>query len=465
MFRMDQVLWKKEDIAKLLEQKIEQDLDQITGVSIDTRSIKKGDMFFALKGENFDGNAFVDEAIQKGASMCIANKSAEVQESNRHKVIFVKNVVDSLNTLAVHRRASLKGKVIGITGSIGKTSTKEMLQLALSSVGKTYATAKSFNNHYGLPLSLVQTPIDTDFCILELGMNHAGEIRNLSKIAQPDIGIIINVHPTHLEFFDSIVEIAYAKAEIFEHIQTGGVGVINASSAHYSILHEQACKHEIQTVAFGNGMKSDCHINSIEQLPNGDKIAHINCMERNIQQKFDKDVGEHLIENSLGIFICLSLLKVNMETAQKALEKFTPFLGRGQVFELSNGISLIDESYNSSPAALAAAIKNAATHKKKDGRVLAILGDMKELGKKEVDFHKSINLEGIDKIFCVGNLMKHLYDEVDDQIQGAFTKNADEMANIIAQHLQNDDLVLVKGSNSMNTKLIVAKITKEFAKN
>jgi UDP-N-acetylmuramoyl-tripeptide--D-alanyl-D-alanine ligase len=458
---MKQILWNKQEIAESLGQNIEQDLDHITGVSIDTRSIEKGDMFFAIRGENFNGNNFANEAIEKGASLCIVDEIVTVKESNKHKVILVKSVMEALNNLASYRRNSLKGKVIGITGSVGKTSTKEMLKLALSSVGKTYATAKSFNNHYGTPFSLVQTPLDTDFCILELGMNHAGEIRYLSEMARPDIAIVVNIHPTHLEFFNSVEEIAYAKAEIFENVKASGFGIINADNAHYAILHEQAAKFGVKTLAFGNAVNSDCQIIDIEQLENGDKMTHIHCMDKNIQQKFNKDVGEHLIQNSLAIFICLTLLNVDMASPQKALEQFVPFLGRGQILNLSNNITLIDESYNSSPAALLASINNAVLRKKNESRVVAILGDMKELGKEEVDFHKSVNLEGVDKIFCVGSLMKHLYDGANAKLQGACTNNSEEMANIISKHLQNNDIILVKGSYSMNMKLIVERIKKE----
>ena len=453
-----QVLWSKDELSKALGQKIHQETHDIIGVSIDTRTIEKGDIFLAIKGNNFDGNAFANEAIGKGASLCIIDDIYKVSEKNRDKVVLVNDVTNALNSMAKYRRNSLKGKVIGITGSVGKTSTKEMLSLALSACGKTYASLKNFNNHYGLPLSLVRTPIDTEFCILELGMSATGEIRDLSKIAQPNIAIITNVEAVHLQSFDSIAEIAYAKAEIFKNIKASSFGILNIDNIYYDILYQQACRSGVQTIAFGNSAKSDCYIKEIKYLANGEQLIDINCLGKDIQQKFCKDVGKHLIFNSLAVFACLNLLKVNMTAAQKALEKFTPFTGRGKITILSNNIILIDESYNASPVAVAVSIENLVSRKKENSRAIAVLGDMKELGKEEIKFHQNINLKGIDKVFCVGQLMKQLYDKTYHDIRGAFASNAEEMAKIILNHIQENDIILVKGSHSMNMKLIVEKL-------
>ncbi len=457
-----QILWNKAELADALKQKIDQDLGNITGASIDTRTIETGDIFLALKGNNFDGNAFSDEAIEKGASLCIVDEIDKIKENNRNKIILVENVADALNSLAKYRRNSLKGKVICITGSLGKTTTKEMLRSTLSACGKTHASSRNLNNHYGLPLSLIRTPVDTEFCILELGMSSVGEIRSLSKIAQPNIAIITNVEAVHLEFFNSITEIAYAKAEVFENMKLPSFGIINISHIHSDILRQQADKNGVQIIAVGNNIQADCYIVKTERLANGDQLVDINCLGKNIQQKFSKDIGKHLINNSLAVFACVSLLNANLTVTQKALEKFMPFTGRGEITKLSHNITLIDESYNASPVAVAASIKNLTSRKKENSRAIAILGDMKELGKKEIRFHQSINLEGVDKIFCVGSLMKQLYDKACHSVKGAFTKNAEEMADIIANYIQNSDTILIKGSFSMNMKLIVEKIKKEF---
>ena len=336
-----QVLWNKDELSKALGQKVNQSCCDITGVSIDTRTIAKGDLFLALKGNNFDGNAFVDEAIVKGASLCIVDNIDKVKEKNRDKIVLVSNVANALNELAIYRRNSLQGKVICITGSVGKTNTKEMLGLALSANGKTYASYKNFNNHYGLPLSLMRTPIDTEFCILELGMSRTGEIKHLSKIAQPNIAIITNVEAVHLEFFNSVTEIAYAKAEIFEGMKTPSFAILNMDNIYYDILYKQALKKGIQTITFGSSTKSNYYISNTRYLANGDQLVAINCSGKTIQQKFHKDIGKHIIFNSLAVFACLNLLNTNLAIAQKALEKFTLFAGKGEITILPNNIMLV----------------------------------------------------------------------------------------------------------------------------
>jgi UDP-N-acetylmuramoyl-tripeptide--D-alanyl-D-alanine ligase len=457
------ILWDINEIGKALNWTAKSEfIIPITGVSIDSRTIEKGDMFFALSGENFNGNDFIDDAIQKGASVCISDDIKKVNSSNVKNVIQVENVSNALNSLASYRRKSLKGMVIGITGSLGKTSTKEMFKLALSSCGKTFATKKNLNNHYGVPLSLISCPKDVDFCILELGMGAKGEIANLSKIAKPNIAVITNIHPVHLEFFNSTEEIAYAKSEIFENMAQPSFGILNSNSNHFDIQSNQAKKYEIKIHTFGKDSDANCYIKSIDKYDKIHKIANINCYNKNYEQKFDANVGEHLIFNSLAIFICAISLNLNLSSIQKSLENFKPQSGRGEVINLKNNIKLVDESYNSSPEAVASALQNLKSLKTINSRIIAILGDMKELGKNEIDFHKNIELEGVDKIFCVGKLMENLYKHSNQKIRGAYTENSTQMAEIITDCIREDDIILVKGSFSVDMKLIVDKIKNEF---
>ncbi len=460
---MKKILWDINEINTALNWTAESEfITSITGVSIDSRTIEEGDMFFALSGENFNGNDFIDDAIQKGASVCISDDIKKVNSSNIKKVIQVDNVFDALNLLAIYRRKSLKGLVIGITGSLGKTSTKEMFKLALSSCGKTFATKKNLNNHYGLPLSLVSCPKDTDFCILELGMSAKGEIANLTKIAKPSIAIITNIHPVHLEFFDSTKEIASAKSEIFENMAQPSFGILNRNSNYFDVQYNQAEKYKVKIHTFGKDTQADCYIKSIVKHDKTHKTAYINCYNKNYEQKFNANVGEHLIFNSLAIFICAISLNLNLNFIQKALENFKPQSGRGEVIDLNNNIKLVDESYNSSPEAIVSALQNLKSLKTDNSRIIAILGDMKELGEKEVDFHKNIQLDEVDKIFCVGKLIKNLYQSSNQNIRGEYTENSTQMAKIITDYIREDDIILVKGSFSMNMKLIVDKIKNEF---
>ena len=460
---MKNVLWSKKELEDALNYKDVNYFSDVTGASIDTRTIKKGDMFFALSGENFNGNEFIDIALQKGASLCFTDDIEKVRLDNRKKVIKVNKVAKALNTLAEYRRQSINGKLIGITGSVGKTSTKEMLKLVLSNCGKTFASTKNFNNHYGVPLSLINCPKDVDFCVLELGMSNKGEILNLTKIAKPNISIITNIHPVHLEFFASTEDIAYAKLEIFENMQQPGFAILNEGSLHFNIQLKQAKKFGLEIFTFGKFAESNCYIKDIID-DKGVKKVKIRCFNQDFEQNFDKSVGDHLIYNSLAIFICANVLNVDLTEIQKALINFKPQSGRGELIELQGHIKLIDESYNSSPEALSSAVKNALSLKKTNGRILAILGDMKELGAKEVEFHKNINIDRIDKVFCVGKLMKNLYDNSAEEVKGAYEENSEEMSKIINDYIKENDIILVKGSLSMQMKSIVDSIKNKWTK-
>ncbi len=460
---MKQILWNKSELSHALQRALDHKFfTNITGVSIDSRSIIEGDMFFALSGNNYNGNNFIDEALQKGASICFSDDITKVKLFNIKRVIDVKNVLKTLNFLARYRRNALKATLIAITGSLGKTSTKEMFKLALSSNGKTFANDKNLNNHYGMPLSLVKCPKNIEFCILELGMSAKGEIANLVDIAKPDVVIITNIYPVHLAFFRSIKEISYAKSEIFKNVNDQGFAILNNESNYFEVQMKEAQQYSVQTFTFSTNNDANCYIKKIEINDDKYKSVKIQCFDVEFNQKFHFIVGEYLIANSLPLFICVHVLKLNLTLVQKSLETFKPKLGRGEVINLKK-IKLIDDSYNSSPDAVRLAIKNAKSFKFENSRLLAILGDMKELGDCEVDFHKNVQLDGIDKIFCVGKLMKNLFNQTNNNIRGVYTNDSIEMAKIITDYIIENDIILIKGSCSMNMKLIVDQIKSKFS--
>ena len=454
---MKQILWSKKELSNALGYSINHAiLTDITGISIDSRTINKGDMFFALVGTHFNGNDFIDEAIQKGASICFSDSSMNIKN-----VIKVDSILDTLNKLAKYRRNTLKGKLIAITGSLGKTTTKEMFKSAFSISKKTFANIKNFNNHYGVPISLIQCPKDVKFCILELGMNAKGEIAHLTNIVKPDIIVITNIYPVHLKSFQSIKEIAYAKSEIFKNTNNQGIAILNNESYHIDIQISEAQKHNIRIFTFGKNDTADCYIKSIKKTGDKLKTIKINCFNKYIEQHLQSIVGEHLIYNALSLFICAYILKYNLNLVQQALKNFYPQPGRGKVINLKN-IILIDESYNSSPEALKMAIKNLKSLKVNGSRLLAILGDMNELGEQSVDFHKKVKLDGIDKVFCVGKLMKNLYNQANNNVKGLCENKAIDMADIITKHIVKNDIILVKGSLCMNMKIIIDRIKDKF---
>ncbi|MFQ3307614.1 MAG: UDP-N-acetylmuramoyl-tripeptide--D-alanyl-D-alanine ligase [Candidatus Midichloriaceae bacterium] len=444
-------LWNKKDLEKALHSNITADITNVTAVSIDTRSLKSGDIFFAIKGDNFDGHDFVSEAIKLGATLCVVEKEISVCPEYENKLLKVKSVSESLNKLGEYRRKALDAKVICITGSLGKTTTKNMLHSVLKEYGKTHSTSKNFNNHYGVPLTLANTPLDTDYCVLELGMNHSGEIDIISKIAKPDIAIITNVHNVHMEFFHSIEGIAKAKAEIIPNITKNGKLIAHKNIVNEAIFQKLAKENDVEVFWFGDQKNEDCFI---ENYNNND--YKIDCCKKIVNQKFHPDLGKHLAFNALSIFLCLSLLKIkDLKKAQEILTKIKPSSGRGEIIDLPNNISVIDESYNSSPKALESAIKNLIARKKEGGRSVAILGDMKELGKDEINIHKSIQISQIDKLFSVGHLMQSLYEEVDKKVQGIKTNTSEELAKSILTYIKKNDTILVKGSYSMRMWKII----------
>lgn len=458
---MKRILWNKKELSHALGCCINYtSLAGITGISIDSRTINKGDMFFALVGNNFNGNDFIDEAIQKGASICFSDNLKNVTVSNIQNVIKVDSIPNTLNRLAKYRRNTLKGRLIAITGSIGKTSTKEMFKSAFSLSKQTFANIKNFNNHYGVPISLIQCPKDVDFCILELGMSAKGEIAHLTNIVKPDIVVITNIHPVHLESFQSIRDIAYAKSEIFKNTNNQGIAILNNKSRYLDVQISEAQKYNMRIFTFGNN-KADCYIKSIKKISDKIKNIKIKCFDRDIEQHFQSVVGEHFLYNSLALFICAHICHYNLKLLYEPLKKFEPHSGRGKVIKL-RGIILIDESYNSNPEALKTAIRNLKSFKFDGSRLLAIIGDMNELGEKSVNFHKKVKLDGIHKVFCVGNLMKNLYNKMNNSIKGLYTNKAIDMANVITHYITKNDIILVKGSSSMNMKIIVDCIKNKF---
>ena len=331
---MKKTLWNKKELSEALSCSLQdKHFTDITGVSFDSRTIQKGDMFFAFTGKKLDGNNFINLAIKKGASLCFSDNIKNVNSLNIPKVIQVKSTYDTANTLAKYRRKTLCGKVIAITGSLGKTSTKEMLKFAFSSAKKVFANRKNFNNYYGVPMSLIECPKDVDFCILELGMSKKGEITHLVNIVEPNIAIITNVYPVHLEFFQSIEKIAYAKSEIFNNISRTKFVILNSESNYIKLQQNEAKKKHLKVFTFGKDNSSDCYIKETT-ICDKFKYLKIKCFGKYFQQKFQYIVGDHLVYNTLSLFILVYKLKLRPDLIINSLEKFRPLPGRGEVIKL-----------------------------------------------------------------------------------------------------------------------------------
>jgi len=420
-----------------------------SGVSIDTRTLKKGDLFVALKDIR-DGHEFVAQALENGAAAALVSYIPAGVDSD--KLLIVPDVLRGLEALgkAARKRA---GKVIAITGSVGKTSTKEMLRIALAGQGNLHASESSYNNHWGVPLTLARMPQNTDFAVIEIGMNHPGEIAPLSRLARPDVGIITNVAAVHMAAFASVEQIAAEKAAIFEGMQDTGISILNADIETSDILAKGAPG---KILRFGVALDADFHLQNVEVRANETRIRAI-IPGGNIAFTIGS-AGQHLALNALAALAAVQAIGGDITQAAEALGDWQAMAGRGGRWPLG-ALTLIDESYNANPASMAAALAMTAAS---NGRKTVILGDMLELGAQELAFHREImqnfGMADIDVIHCIGPRMKTLYDILPDKNRGEWAETAAAFVPKLGPLLEDMDVVMVKGSLGMHMRLIVDAI-------
>lgn len=431
------------------------------GVSINSRTLESGDIFIAIRGENFDGNDFAFDALQKGASLVIVSSINNDSLQDDKRVVLVKDTMVALTKMAKFARSRIKGKVIGVTGSVGKTSTKEMLKLALENQGDVFATEGSYNNHIGLPLSLSRLPADSDYAIIEMGMNHAGELADLTAIAIPDIAIITNIEAVHLEFFNSVSAIADAKSEIFNSMEAGGFAIINFDNPYHKILVSKAHNKQLNVVGFSEAQKTPACLMSYRQ-ENG--ISYIKAELFGKEYEYTLNApGKHLAYNSTAVLAAIKIAGAEVDCAAYNLSKFHSVKGRGQIHH-SKKIIVIDETYNASPVAVKAALNNLSNYRSQGKRLVAVLGDMAELGVNSPNFHKELEKDivnyKIDKIFTVGTYMKYLYEALPEGIKEAHTDNSEQMTEIIKKYVEEGDVILVKGRRTMKMENIIEALVK-----
>jgi UDP-N-acetylmuramoyl-tripeptide--D-alanyl-D-alanine ligase len=455
-------MWSKKSLEAALHQQVP-DL-QFGKITIDSRNVNKSDIFIGIKGENFDGSNFAIDALTMGASISITSFLPEKYSGDR--LIVVENTYsDGLIKLATYKRDNSDATYIGVTGSIGKTTTKEMLKLVLSN---SYASHGNLNNHYGLPLSL--SNIDySDFGIFELGMSSPGEISFLSKILRPDIAIITGIAPAHLEYFTSLDGIAAAKAEIIDGLSDSGVLVVNFDSPSLNVILKYSEEKNVVGYSYqGNAKAMVTLIKSEVVESNG--ILFTNVSARYGSGPSDeinytiRGIGKDLVENSLAILTTLVVANLDLRNIEKLID-FETVNGRGKIHYIEScDVKLIDESYNSNPTSLSAALyrMNLYSQSTKYKRKVAILGDMLELGPNEVDLHcnviNDIKKYEIDSLILVGGRMRYLYEIVDEQFKVAHFNNSTDVVTKIGELIESGDLVMVKGSNGMKMSAICSAI-------
>lgn len=434
-------------------------------VVIDSRAVRKGDLFVAIKGERFDGHDYVAAALENGAVAAMVSKVPDGVAAE--KLLVIADCMRGLELLAIAARSRCTGKVIGVTGSVGKTSTKEMLRIALSVHGECFATQGNFNNHIGVPLNLANMPANTDYAILEMGMNHGGEISHLTKMVRPDVAVITNVEAVHIEFFESIDGIADAKSEIFEGVTQGGAAIINRDSPHYGYVFEKAAAQNIATISsFGAHEKADCRLASYEPgTPFSDVAASI---DGTLYRYRLGAMGKHWAQTSLLVLLCAYHLRLDIEKTAQALASFCEPEGRGRPRVISvsgKSITLIDDSYNASAAAMRAAfvktdeIWRAGGSK---GRKIAALGDMLELGDHAQALHQQLaddlQVSGFDQVYSAGSLTKYIHDALPKGLRGDHMEKAQDLVAVLEKKLHDGDVLLVKGSHGSHMYEVAAAL-------
>jgi UDP-N-acetylmuramoyl-tripeptide--D-alanyl-D-alanine ligase len=451
------VLWTSGDAESATLGKVSRAFD-VTGLSIDTRTLKRGELFVALKGDQRDGHQFVKAAFEAGAGAALVQRAVADAPAGA-ALLTVANTQRGLEDLARASRARSRAQVVAVTGSAGKTTTKEMLRLALGSLGRTHVSAASYNNHWGVPLSLASMPQNMAYGVFEVGMNHFGEIRALVGFVKPHVALITTIAPAHLEFFETCEAIADAKSEIFEGIASGGAAVLPVDSPYAARLKARARQsHVSRILGFGTDSSADACLKDIETSDDGMKITS-RILGRDVHFRLGA-TGAHNAANAVGALLSVAALDGDVLNAAAALSEFAALKGRGARVELKvkgANVSLLDESYNANPASMAAALGNLG--ETRGTRRIAVLGDMLELGPEGPSLHAglaaAIEDARADLVFLCGAQMAALWDKIPPPQRGAYGAKSADIAQALVAQLKDGDVVLVKGSLGSKMAVIV----------
>ena len=440
----------------------------VHGVSIDTRTLQVGDLFVALKADR-DGHEFVAQALKNGASAAMVSRVPEGVEDNA-PLLLVDDVLQGLEALGRAARARTKAKVVGVTGSVGKTSTKEMLRIVLGGQGKTHAAEASYNNHWGVPLTLARMPVDADFAVIEIGMNHPGEIAPLAKMARPDVAVITTVAPAHLEAFESVEEIAREKAAIFDGLTTDGVALINGDMDTATLVVGIARDQAFKVMQFGSLETADFASTKIDLI---DQTTIVHCQIQGTQTVFKIGApGRHFAMNALATLGVANHLGLDLAVALGDIGRWLPPKGRGtrerivmDVVDDHLAFELIDDAFNANPTSMIAALEVLSVAKTgQHAQRIAVLGDMLELGKDELEMHRVLAdqpfFSKIDLVHCVGSRMRALYEALPEEKRGRLCETAKELAQCAHVLVHSGDVLLVKGSKGSKVSLVVDAVRK-----
>jgi MurE/MurF fusion protein len=431
------------------------------GISINSKENLNKNLFIAIKGKKHDGHQFVSEALKKKANYCAVSKKLNTVRNK--KIIKVKSTFNFLKKLAIEKRNATKATIIAVTGSCGKTSLKTLLGTLLNKYENTFFSPKSYNNHYGVPVSLSSLEANHKFGVFEIGMSKSGEIKKLTELVKPDLAIITNIAESHIENFKNIHGIAKAKAEIMDNVKKGGTIILNRDDKFFNFLSAKAKKNNLKIVSFGLSKKSDVYPIHIKNFEN-----ETNVKVKIIDQVLSLNFRYLNIFNILSSLATLKILDLDIKKVLKNFKFVKSLSGRGKTHKINRfkvKFKLIDESYNANPLSMKNAIISLSKLKKNHFNKYLLLSDMLELGKKSDFYHKNlskiINNTDIDKVFVYGKKILNTYKYIKKKKQGNILQNLNDFDEIFSEVVKQDDYLMIKGSNAMGLNKLTANIIKE----
>lgn len=441
----------------------------VSGVSIDTRSLQPGDLFVALKGDR-DGHDFVAAAIAKGAAAAVVERGRAVEFAVAGPVLPVDDTFAALGRLGLAGRARSSAKIAAVTGSVGKTGTKEALRVVLSAQAATHASVASYNNHFGVPLTLARMPASAHYGVFEIGMNNPGEIAPLSAMVRPHVAVITTIEAVHLENLGSLEAIADEKSAIFSGLEPGGTAVINRDNPQFDRMCEHAAASPAgRLVTFGEHPDADVRMTRVILKPD---LSIVEAVVHGLPVTYKiGSPGKHIALNSLAVLAAAEALGADLAETAIAMGEVTPPSGRGERIELGeNGtrLMLLDESYNANPASMRAALSILGqVPVGLRGRRIAIMGDMLELGPEAPTLHagvaRAVEEYGIDLVFCCGPLMKSLWNALPREKRGGYAADSEALVESVLASVRPGDAAMVKGSNGSRMARVVAALKSRYA--
>ena len=463
-------LWSERELAEVLGPASAPVMDAVCGVSIDSRTLREGDLFFAIRGDTHDGHDHVAAAFEAGAAAAVVARTRAKPLAGFGPVFAADDTLKGMAKLAAAARARTRAGVVAVTGSVGKTSVKEMLRLMLSACGATHASAASHNNHWGVPLTLARLARNAHYAVVEIGMNHAGEITPLVGLARPHVAIVTTIAPVHIEHLGSIEAIADAKAEVFSGVEPGGTAVLNRDAPQFERLRNAARARGLALRTFGASEGCDARLVELSADPSDSRVK-ARIAKRDIAFILGAP-GKHMAENAVGALLAAHALGADLDICAAALAEFSPQKGRGERFSIptpDGSAIVIDESYNANPASMRAALALLGAAKPgPKGRRIAVLGDMLELGPKGAEMHAALAADlaanKVDLLFGAGPLTGALFEAAPASMRGAWRERSSELTEEVARALCDGDVVMVKGSNGSRMGPLVTALRGRFAR-